>query len=162
MKTASSATPSGAGLSFFRFSIAFVTMPFFGPSLAGRSNSTTGTFTLTRCAAICAPITPAPRTATFFTLNRLMIRLSSVHADPGLRTPERAERAAHVELLPAFDGREAQAVFAAVLGVEDLAVFPHILAVRLLRAADDLEAFHRFVLAVVAALGAQLAGLGLL
>jgi hypothetical protein len=32
---------------------------------AGRSNSTTGTLALTQWAAICAPITPAPSTATF-------------------------------------------------------------------------------------------------
>src|SRR5215208_6025017 len=48
-------------------------MPFFGPSFAGRSNSTTGTLTLTRCAAICAPITPAPSTATFLTWKRFML-----------------------------------------------------------------------------------------
>ena len=35
--------PSGEGLSFFRFSTALVTIPFFGPSFAGRSNRTTGT-----------------------------------------------------------------------------------------------------------------------
>ena len=56
--------PSGAGLSFFSPSTALLTMPFFGPSLAGRSNRITGTRTLTRWAAICAPMTPAPRTAT--------------------------------------------------------------------------------------------------
>jgi len=59
MNWASSLAPSGAGFSFFRLSIALVTMPFFGPSFAGRSNSTTGTLALTQCAAICAPITPA-------------------------------------------------------------------------------------------------------
>jgi hypothetical protein len=69
MRAASSGTPSGAGFSFFSPSIAFVTMPFFGPSLAGRSNNTTGTLQFTRWAAICAPITPAPSTATFRTWN---------------------------------------------------------------------------------------------
>src|SRR5512134_3004462 len=53
--------------------MAFRTMPFFGPSFAGRSNSTTGTRTFTRCAAICAPITPAPSTATLRTWNRFVI-----------------------------------------------------------------------------------------
>ena len=47
-------------------------MPFFGPSFAGRSNKTTGTLQLTRCAAICAPITPAPSTATLRTGNRFI------------------------------------------------------------------------------------------
>jgi hypothetical protein len=52
----------GAGLIFLRLSMALVAMAFLGTSLAGRSKSTTGTLTLTRWAAICAPITPAPRT----------------------------------------------------------------------------------------------------
>ncbi len=72
MYCASSFTPSGAGLSFFRFSIAFRTMPFLGPSFAGRSNSTTGTRAFTQCAAICAPITPAPSTATLRTTKLLI------------------------------------------------------------------------------------------
>src|SRR4051812_4896179 len=116
-------------------------MPFFGPSFAGRSNSTTGTLTLTRCAAICAPITPAPSTATFFTLNRLMVSRLSLFApgsawprssrslymrslllllgaDPRLRAAEGAERAADFQALAAVDGRQAQCVFTAVLGVE--------------------------------------------
>src|SRR5690242_2141183 len=54
---------SGAGESFFRFSIALSAMPLLGPSFAGRSNSTVSTPALVRCAAICAPITPAPSTA---------------------------------------------------------------------------------------------------
>src|SRR3954467_2476310 len=99
-------------------------MPFFGPSLAARSNSTTGTLTLTRWAAICAPITPAPSTATLRTWNRLTLFLSRVNgaaggrtaacapvgtglfgADPGLRAPEhrRADVAANFELLAAVD-----------------------------------------------------------
>src|SRR5690348_13157764 len=43
--------------------MALTAMPFFGPSLAARSNSTVSTPALVRCAAICAPITPAPSTA---------------------------------------------------------------------------------------------------
>src|SRR5690348_14736799 len=54
---------SGAGDSFFRFSIALSTMPFGSPSLAGKSKSTVSTPALARCAAICAPMTPAPSTA---------------------------------------------------------------------------------------------------
>src|SRR3954468_14890539 len=61
-------------------------MPFFGPSFAGRSNKTTGTLTLTRCAAICAPITPAPSTATFFTWKRLIVVVPSLLAAPAARS----------------------------------------------------------------------------
>src|SRR3954463_9938438 len=114
MSAASSGTPSGAGLSFFRPSTAFVTIPFFGPSLAGRSNNTTGTLTLTRWAAICAPITPAPRTATLRTGNRFMVfplfklfGARSLDADPGLCAIERPDVAAHLEFLAAFDRADA-------------------------------------------------------
>src|SRR5688572_31374885 len=96
--------PSGAGLCFFSASTAFETMPFFGPSLAGRSNSTTGTFTLTRWAAICAPITPAPSTATFFTWNRFIASPQRLlDAYPCLGAVERADVAAHLQLLAAVD-----------------------------------------------------------
>src|ERR1700740_787294 len=58
--------------------MAFITMPFFGvPSLPGRSNSTTGTLALTQWAAICAPITPAPSTATFLTMKLVIVVSSS-------------------------------------------------------------------------------------
>src|SRR4051812_47649077 len=153
-------------------------MPFFGPSLAGRSNSTTGTLTFTRCAAICAPITPAPSTATFFTWKRfVVIAIPSpaagvppgrcswslymgtplllpspsgegwdggaggavgaavserphpalpqrgrgkplLHPHPGLGATEGAEGAAHFQLLPTLDGRQAQLVFAAIFRIE--------------------------------------------
>ena len=46
----------------------FFTMPSGSPSFAGRSNRITGTLTLTRWAAICAPMTPAPSTATLRTI----------------------------------------------------------------------------------------------
>ena len=52
--------------------MAFSAMPLLGPSFAGRSKRTTGTRQFTRWAAICAPITPAPRTATLRTGNRFM------------------------------------------------------------------------------------------
>src|ERR1700748_3185137 len=76
MYCASSFTPKGAGDNFFRFSIACSAIPFFGPSFAGRSNISTGTLALIRCAAICAPITPAPSTATL-----RMIRLLTGYSD---------------------------------------------------------------------------------
>src|SRR4051812_16554616 len=100
----------------------------------------TGTLTFTRWAAICAPITPAPSTATFFTWKRLMrgpfslladtaarslwsffiaCPCASLHPRPRLRAPERPERAAHVQALAAVHRRQAQPVVAAVLGVED-------------------------------------------
>ena len=64
-QSASSATPSGEGLSFFRLAMARVTMAFF--ALFGRQvKQHHGHLPLTRWAAICAPITPAPSTATFF------------------------------------------------------------------------------------------------
>jgi len=93
MNCASSFTPSGAGFSFLRFSMAFRTMPFFGPSFAGRSNSTTGTRAFTQCAAICAPITPAPRTATLRTTKLLIVFSVSIssllpdHSLPGGSPP---------------------------------------------------------------------------
>src|SRR5690349_11716196 len=102
-------------------------MPFFGPSFAGRSNRTTGTFTLTRWAAICAPITPAPSTATLRTWNRLMVSPeNSLDADPRLRAVERPDVAAHLQLLAAFDGLQARLVGLAVVGVEDLAARPQL------------------------------------
>src|SRR2546423_15711982 len=131
MSAASSGTPSGAGLSFFRPSMAFVTIPFFGLSLAGRSNRTTGTFTLTRCAAICAPITPAPRTATLRTGNRFMVfpwlwRTASLDADPCLRAAQHrhADVPAHLELLAAFDRAQTRSIDLSVLRVGDVAALP--------------------------------------
>src|SRR6266542_6059279 len=75
MKAASSGLPSGAGLSFLRFSMAARAMPLFGPCFDGKSKSTTGTLALMQCAAICAPITPAPKTATF-SIMRLFTNVS--------------------------------------------------------------------------------------
>src|ERR1700712_411188 len=117
--------PSGAGLSFFRPSIALVTMPFFGPSLAGRSNRITGTLQLTRWAAICAPITPAPSTATLRTGNRFMgmslsewcwaAAIALLDANPGLVAVERPDEAAHLERLAAVGRREPHLVGLAVV-----------------------------------------------
>src|SRR5215207_3850759 len=116
--------PSGAGFSFFSPSTALATIPFFGPSFAGRSNSTTGTLTLTRWAAICAPITPAPSTATLRTLNRFIISPElaaasavtvSFGALPHLRAVERPEIAAHLEAFAAVDGLQARAVGLAIV-----------------------------------------------
>src|SRR5690606_14041423 len=61
----------GAGLSLPRLAMAFRTTPSGFPSFAGRSNNTVSTPALVRCAAICAPITPAPSTATLRTSNLL-------------------------------------------------------------------------------------------
>src|SRR5690606_11414075 len=60
---------SGAGESLPRLAMALSTTPSGFPSLAARSNSTVSTPALARCAAICAPITPAPRTAARRTSN---------------------------------------------------------------------------------------------
>src|SRR5205085_11377980 len=99
-------------------------MPFFGPSFAGRSNRITGTFTLTRWAAICAPITPAPSTATLRTWNRLMISpwesRCSLDADPRLRAVERPDVAAQFQLLAAFERLQPGTVDLAVVRVEDV------------------------------------------
>src|SRR4029453_14094012 len=130
-------------------------MAFLGPSLAGKSNRITGTLTLTRWAAICAPMTPAPRTATLRTLNRF-IEYSRVLLDtlPGLRATQqgRADVAAHVELLAAVDQLQLGAVDLAVVRIEDVAAFPDGLVVAArLHVADDRHADDRLVLAVVGA-----------
>src|SRR5690606_7306463 len=52
-----------------RLAMALSTTPSGLPSLAARSNSTVSTPALARCAAICAPMTPAPRTAARRTSN---------------------------------------------------------------------------------------------
>src|SRR5690349_6103979 len=150
MRAASSGTPSGAGLIFFSPSMALVTMPFFGPSLAGRSNSTTGTPTLTRWAAICAPITPAPRTATLRTWNRFM-RAPSLHPLPGLVAVERADEPAHLERPAVVLRRQAHLVGLAVARVEDRSPVPVRLVGALADAFDDRHAEHRLALAGVGA-----------
>jgi len=68
---------AGAGWSFFKPASAFLTTPLGSPSLAGRSNNTTGTSALAQWVAICAPITPAPSTATLRTVILLTL-VSSV------------------------------------------------------------------------------------
>src|SRR5690606_347825 len=159
MCAARSGWPSGAGFSFFSPSIAFRTTPFFGPSFAGRSNSTTSTCAFTRCAAICAPITPAPRTAAFFTTK---LPTCSLLAKPGLRAPEQrqADVAAHLELLPAVGQPHLAPVDLAVVRVEDAAAVEQVRLVRVLAdAGDDRHALHRLVLAVVGALVADRIGL---
>ena len=60
-------------------------MPLGSPSLAGRSNSTTGTPALAQWAAICAPITPAPSTATLRMIS-LLTRFSFA-CGPGAGLP---------------------------------------------------------------------------
>src|SRR6185312_14321848 len=63
IEAASALSASGAGDSLARLAIALSAMPLLGPSFAGRSNNTVSTPALVRCAAICAPMTPAPSTA---------------------------------------------------------------------------------------------------
>jgi hypothetical protein len=64
MKVILAGLAMGDGSSFFKPSSALLTLPFGSPSLAGNSNNIVSTLALTKCAAICAPITPAPSTAT--------------------------------------------------------------------------------------------------
>src|SRR5258708_1206313 len=54
---------SGLGESLARPSSAFFTLAFLSLPSAANSNSSGFTLALARCAAICAPITPAPSTA---------------------------------------------------------------------------------------------------
>jgi len=60
------------GLAQFMPATARLAMPLASPSFAGRSNRITGTSALAQWAAICAPITPAPSTATLRMMRRLM------------------------------------------------------------------------------------------
>src|SRR5690606_6900390 len=69
---ARSLAAKGAGSSFFMPASALLAMPLASPSFAGRSNRITGTSALAQWAAICAPMTPAPRTATLRMMRRLM------------------------------------------------------------------------------------------
>src|SRR3989338_5349689 len=79
MKLSLDGLASGLGSSFFRPSSALLTMPLGSPSRAGRSKRIVGTLELTRCAAICAPITPAPSTATFLICNEFIKSSLSSH-----------------------------------------------------------------------------------
>src|SRR5688500_7634005 len=83
MRAASDLSASGAGESLPRLAIALRTTPSGSPSFAGRSNNTVSTPALTRCAAICAPITPAPSTAALRTSN-----LSAINSTPEARCGE--------------------------------------------------------------------------
>src|SRR5512139_2761905 len=129
-------------------------MPFFGPSLAARSNSTTGTRTLTRWAAIWAPITPAPSTATLRTWNRFIsvTPCASLDADPCLVAIEGADEAPDLERPATVLRRHAHLVDLAVVRVEDRAAVPVVLAVGLLHAFDDRHPQHRLVPARAVAL----------
>src|SRR5690606_25360828 len=76
MASASDLDASGAGLSLPRLAMALSTMPSAGPSLAAKSNSTVSMPALVRWAAICAPMTPAPRTAARRTSRELDISIN--------------------------------------------------------------------------------------
>src|SRR6185436_3396341 len=69
MCRAPSATASGAGSSLRKRSTAVRASALAGPSAGARSNSIAGTRAFTKCAAICAPMTPAPSTATLRTMS---------------------------------------------------------------------------------------------
>src|SRR6187402_1572805 len=71
---------SGAGESLARLAIALRAMPLFGPSFAGRSKSTVSTLAFVRCAAICAPMTPAPSTAALRMRNGVAVIVISIGA----------------------------------------------------------------------------------
>src|SRR5581483_11492552 len=75
---------SGAGESLSRLAIAFTATPFFGPSLEARSNNTVSTPALVKCAAICAPITPAPNTAAL-----RMFSFSGIESNPWIKNGTR-------------------------------------------------------------------------
>src|SRR3990172_8467550 len=83
MQSAFDLTASGPGSRFRRLSIAFSTLPLGSPSFAGSSNNSVSTLALTRCAAICAPITPAPSTAALRTINDWLV---------GMECPQRKQR----------------------------------------------------------------------
>src|SRR5690606_31523250 len=97
MAAASDFEASGAGLSLPRLAIARFTIPFGSPSLSGRSNSTVSTPALVRWAAICAPITPAPRTAarrtsSFSDMSRNSLEILGFAFDPGRREADQLLR----------------------------------------------------------------------
>ena len=137
--------------------------PALGPSLAGRSNSTTGTLTLTRCATICAPITPAPSTATFFTTNRFMT--FSILAGARSRAPSTPEvllhPLPHLRAVKRADSRASQlgaALYGFEAGAMNLAIFrvrmsppsyKAFIVGALLEVAQNRQAQHRFVFALV-------------
>src|SRR5512134_3925538 len=74
------AVAAGAGFSFARPSMAFLALAFLSLPSAASSNRYGCTLALARCAAICAPITPAPSTAAL----RIRIRASaSTGREPG-------------------------------------------------------------------------------
>src|SRR5574337_392646 len=92
MNCTRSFTARGAGSSLARPAKDFSTMPLGFPSLAGKSNRTTGTSALAQWAAIWAPITPAPSTATlriFRLLKRFSISRFTQHVweRPALTAP---------------------------------------------------------------------------
>src|SRR5690606_1557576 len=110
MKTRRSLAASGAGSSFLSPASARSTIALGLPSFAGRSNSTTGTSALAQCAAICAPMTPAPSTATL-RMMKLLTLLSycccAAPGDPGRRPFYRGS-----EVVVELDGQDVH------LGVE--------------------------------------------
>ena len=162
-------TPSGAGLSFFSPSMALrddaVLRPFLGGQVEQHDRHAC---TLTRWAAICAPITPAPSTAT-------LLHLESGHGvcfgcpravtRRGSRSgcgQNGADVAAHFELLAAVDRRQAHACSPCRSRGRGSCRLPRRPCPRPSCAADDLQADHRLALALVGALVAHRVRLGVL
>src|SRR5689334_2952783 len=127
---------SGAGDSLPRLATALATTPFLSPSFAGRSNRIVSTLALTRWAAICAPMTPAPSTAT------LRIRSCDIG---GLRETE-SKRMKPVAPAPRRRAGEADSGRAQSRGGETDQVLGGLVAVRFLRRAgralDHAEVGH--------------------
>src|SRR2546423_11954534 len=86
-------------------------MSFGSPCFAERSNSSAGTPALARCAAICAPMTPAPRMAAFRTrmrdsgMFRNFVRVLKKRRAAGC---DAAARTANLDALPRLLGRVGQ------------------------------------------------------
>src|SRR5208283_3742021 len=119
---------SGEGSSFFRFSIAFRAMPSGAPSFAARSKSSVGTPALARWAAICAPMTPAPRMAALRTRKRDCAmsgrerwRFPENAAPQDLRRGRRAEISGK-RSLERIGGLQADDVAVVMVGASDQAV----------------------------------------
>ena len=87
--------PSGAGSSLARPAIALVTRPF-GIALLRRAGRTaaTGMPALAKCAAICAPMTPAPSTAALRMSKRMEASTVGPAADSGCWTAVRPKNCA--------------------------------------------------------------------
>src|SRR5882672_2948684 len=118
MYWASSFTASGAGFRRPRFSIARSARALrSGDWVSARSNRITGTRAFTQCAAICAPVTPAPSTATF------LIDICFMTSSSRVRPPARSELLG-LELHQVLRARAGGADMVSGLGQQTLEVEP--------------------------------------